>query len=135
MEKEFENSGISEILDSLDKNIDIVFRHQMLFSLYRSIPRDYGMGVLMNEVDVHTLGYIQENPGILAKQIAEMTYRSKGTVSLSLSKLEEQGFLAQRVNPDKKSERNLYLTPAGEEVCRRHREYDRKTTCNYIMEL
>ena len=50
----------------------------MLFSLYRSIPRDYGMDVLMSEVDVHTLGYIQEHPGILAKQIAEMTYRSKG---------------------------------------------------------
>ncbi len=135
MEKEFDVSDISEILDSLDKKIDIVFRHQMLFSLYRSIPRDYGMGVLMSEVDVHTLGYIQENPGILAKQIAEMTYRSKGTVSLSLSKLEEQGFLEQRINPEKKSERNLYLTPAGEEVCRRHREYDRKTTYNYIMEL
>lgn len=135
MEKEYEGSGITEILNSLDEKIDIVFRHQMLFSLYRSIPRDYGMGILMSEVDVHTLGYIQENPGILAKKIAEMTYRSKGTVSLSLSKLEEQGLLEQRINPEKKSERNLYLTPAGEEVCRRHREYDRKVTCEYIMEL
>ena len=135
MEKTYKSPDIEEILTSLDEKIDIVFRHQMLFSLYRSIPRDYGRGYLMSEVDVHTLGYIQENPGILAKQIAEMTYRSKGTVSLSLSKLEEQGLLEQRVNPKKKSERNLYVTPAGEEVCRRHREYDRKTTYAYIMDL
>ncbi len=32
MKKEFDVSDISEILDSLDKKIDIVFRHQMLFS-------------------------------------------------------------------------------------------------------
>ena len=69
MKKEFDVSDISEILDSLDKKIDIVFRHQMLFSLYRSIPRDYGMDVLMSEVDVHTLGYIQEHPGILAYRL------------------------------------------------------------------
>ena len=135
MEKKYEGSDINDILSSLDEKVDIVFQHQMLFSLYRSIPRDYGMGFLMSEVDVHTLGYIQENPGILAKQIAEMIYRSKGTVSLSLTRLEEQGFLEQRVNPDKKSERNLYVTPAGEEVCNRHREFDRKITYGYIMEL
>lgn len=133
MEKH-ETGDIKDILDNLDEKIDIIFRHQMLFSLYRAIPRDYGMGY-MSEVDVHTLGYIETNPGILAKRIAEMTYRSKGTVSLSLAKMEEKGLIEQRVNPDKKSERNLYLTEKGKEVCRVHREYDRRTTINYLLKL
>ncbi len=43
----------------------------------------------MSEVDVHTLGYIQEHPGILATDCGD-DLPPKGTVSLSLSKLEEQ---------------------------------------------
>lgn len=135
MKNDYSSKDIQDIFESLDDKIDIVFRHQMLFSLYRAIPRDYDVGYFMGEVDVHTLGYIEAEPGILAKEIARKTYRSKGTVSVSLAKLEEEGFIEQRVNPNKKSERNLYITPKGAQLCKRHREYDRRTTYNYILRL
>lgn len=135
MSEGYQSGDVKDLLESLDEKIDIVFRHQMLFSLYRAIPKDYDLGFFMSEVDVHTLGYIEEEPGILAKKIAEKTYRTKGTVSLSLAHLEELGLIEQRVNPQKRSERNLYITEKGAEVCRRHREYDRRVTYNYILRL
>nr|WP_325195743.1 MarR family transcriptional regulator [uncultured Oscillibacter sp.] len=135
MDSEYKGKDISDILDNLDEKIDIVFRHQMLFSLYRSIPRDYGDGVFMSEVDVHMLGFIEDEPGIIAKKLADMTYRTKGTISSSLSRLEKDGYIEQRVNPENRSERNLFLTEKGMEVCRRHHEYDRKVTYGYILRL
>lgn len=135
MNTKYESGEIASLLENLDEKVDIVFRHQMLFSLYRSIPRDYDLGFFMSEVDIHTLGFIEKEPGILAKKIARLTYRTKGTVSSILSRLEEGGFIEQRVNPENRSERNLFVTPKGAEVCRKHREYDRRVTYQYILRL
>lgn len=121
--------------EDIDKKVDIIFRHQMLFSLYRSVPRDYGTGSLLGEVEVHMLSFIKDNPKILAKEIAELTYRTKSTVSLSLSKLENEGLIKQKINPKNKSERNLNITKKGIEVCRIHKEFDRKMTKEYIERL
>lgn len=135
MRSDYKSQEIADIFANLDEKVDIVFRHQMLFSLYRSIPRDYGLGFFMSEVDIHTLGFIDAEPGILAKKIVKLTYRTKGTVSSILSRLEKEGFIEQRVNPKNRSERNLYVTPKGAEVCKKHREYDRQVTYRYILRL
>lgn len=135
MDKEYTSKDINDIFDNLDEKIDIVFRHQMLFSEYRSIPRDYGLGFFMNEIDIHTLGFIDAEPGIIAKKLAQLTYRTKGTVSVIISRLEKEGFVKQVINPKNKSERKLFVTEKGAHVCKKHREYDRQVTCNYILKL
>lgn len=135
MKPDYKNKDVADIFKNLDEKIDIVFRHQMLFSLYRSIPRDYDLGFFMSEVDIHTLGFIEGEPGIIAKKLSELTYRTKGTISAIVSRLEKDGFIEQRVNPENKSERNLYVTQKGAYVCKKHREYDRRVTYGYILKL
>lgn len=135
MSSDFKSKDINDIFENLDEKIGIIFRHQMLFSLYRSIPRDYDLGFFMSEVDIHTLGFIEAEPGIIAKKLAELTYRTKGTVSVIVSRLEKEGLIEQRVNPENKSERNLYITSKGQYVCKKHREYDRRITYNYMLKL
>ena len=127
-------SSASNIFEDLDEKVDIVFRHQMLMDTYASIPRDYDVGFFMSEIEVHALGFIERNPGITAKTLGELTYRTKGTISTMLSNLEKGGFIEQRVNPDNMREHNLYLTEKGLLVSTHHTAYDRKTTANYIME-
>lgn len=133
MATNFKNRDINDIFTDLDEKVGIVFRHQMLMSVYQSIPRDYDLGFFMSEVEIHALGFIQREPGMTAKRLGQLTYRTKGTISAMISHLEKEGFLEQRINPDNMRERNLYLTPKGEFVCERHTAFDRRTTCDYLM--
>lgn len=132
MKPDFKNQN--DIFSDLEQKVDIVFRHQMLMSVYQSIPRDYDLGFFMSEVDVHSLNFIQKDPGLTAKRLGELTYRTKGTISAMVNRLEKDGFLEQRTNPDNLRERHLYLTPKGEFICGQHAAFDRRTTCNYLME-
>lgn len=121
--------------ENLEEKVDIIFRYNMLMDQYSSLPRDYGLGSFMSEVDIHSLSFIEKEPGITAKEIARRTYRTKGTVSLMLSRLEADGFLEQKVNPNNQRERNLYLTPKGQFVCQQHAAYDRRVTVDYLTEV
>ncbi|NMM63383.1 MarR family transcriptional regulator [Clostridium sp. P21] len=131
---DFHSKDVNDIFANLDKKVGIVFRHQMLMSVYQSIPRDYDLGFFMSEVEIHALGFIQKEPGMTAKRLGQLTYRTKGTISSMLSHLEKEGFLEQRINPENMRERRLYLTSKGEFVCEQHDAFDRRTTYNYLME-
>jgi DNA-binding MarR family transcriptional regulator len=126
---------INDMFSNLDEKVKIVFRHQMLMNVYQSIPREYDTGFFMSEIEIHTLGFIQQSPGITAKQICKLTYRTKGTISAMLSKLEKDGFIEQHINPKNMRERNLYLTDSGELACKKHTAFDRKTTADYLMAI
>lgn len=134
MEKNFDGKNVNDIFTNLDEKVDIVFRHQMLMSVYQSIPRDYNLGYFMSEVEIHALGFIQKEPGMTAKRLGQLTYRTKSTISTMVTHLEKEGFLEQRINPSNLRERNLFLTQKGEFVCIQHTAFDRSTTCAYLME-
>ncbi len=131
----FSGKDVNDIFTNLDEKVDIVFRHQMLMSVYQSIPRDYNLGFFMSEVEIHALGFIRKEPGMTAKRLGKLTYRTKSTISAMVSHLEKEGFLEQRINPDNMRERNLFLTQKGEYVCIQHTAFDRSTTCSYLMEV
>ena len=132
---DFDNKNINDMISDIDEKINIIFRHKMLMSAYESLPRDYDLGFFMNEIEAHCIGFIHDTPGITAKQLCEITDRTKGTISNMLSKLEKEGFIEQQKNPENMRERNLFLTEKGEHACQQHRAYDRKITCNYLIEI
>lgn len=123
------------IMSNLDEKVEIIYRHQTLMSDYSSIPRDYGTGYLMSEVEAHTLGYIQEETGLTATRLAEITNRTKGTISQVVGKLEDQGLIYREVNPDNKREYRLFVTEEGLRFCIQHKAYDRERTLWIISEL
>lgn len=111
--------------NDLNEIVDIIYKHQYLLAEYSSIPRDYGNGFLMTEVEAHTLGFIRDQEGITVTKLARNTHRTKGGISKLISKLESKG-LVKRVNePNNKRTYRLYLTEDGEQACETHREYDR----------
>lgn len=125
----------ASVFDHLEEKVDIIFRYNMLMNQYQSLPRDYGLGNYMSEVDIHSLSFIERHPGMTAKDLAQMTYRTKGTISLMLSRLEADGFIEQRVNEKNLRERKLFLTAKGKFVCEQHSAYDRRVTINYLTEV
>jgi len=124
---------VSSLFQDLDEKVDAIFRYNMLMTIYASIPRDYGTGNYVNEIEAHTIRFIHRKPGITAKEICHLTYRTKGTISTLLSHLEQKGYILQKINPDNKRERNLFLTEAGEALNEKHSYFDRKTTMEYLL--
>ena len=127
--------GILKTLNDLNEKVDIIYKHQCLLADYSSTPRDYGTGYLMTEIEAHTLGFISNQYGITATQLALETNRTKGAVSQLISKLESKG-LVERVNePDNKRIYRIYLTEEGKRACEIHRAYDRANMLDMINKM
>lgn len=126
---------IEDMLTNLDEKTDLIFTHQMIMGSYQSISRDYGTGLYMSETEAHALLYIERNPGITAKRVAEIMHRTKGTISLAINFLEKNGLITQEVNPENRRERNLFLTEKGKNACEKHSAYDRKMTSEILIKL
>ncbi len=127
--------SVRNTIDGLNEKVDIIYKHQCLLADYSSTPRDYGTGYLMTEVEAHTLGFISDQYGITATQLARETNRTKGAVSQLISKLEEKG-LVERVNePENKRMYRIYLTEEGRRACDIHRAYDRSNMLEMINKM
>lgn len=135
MSQQVNSFSIDALLDDLDEKIDIAFRNQLIMAIYQSIPRKYSEDLTLTEIEMHALGYIQKTPGITAKRLGELMYRTKGTISSIVNRLAENGFLEQKINPDNRRERCLYLTPKGNAACVQHIAFDRKKTSEFIIYL
>ena len=131
----FKSKDINEVFANLDEKVDFVFRNQMIMSVYQSLPKDYDGGLFINEIEAHILGFIHRKPGITAKEICKLIFRTKGTVSTMLSHLEEEGYVEQRVNQANQKERNLFLTSKGERAHQQHILYDRRVTSDFIIAM
>lgn len=133
-ESTFTNQS-DNIYADLEGKAKAIYNYTLVVNAYQALRRNYGLGYFMSQADIHTLSFIEENPGMTAKQLTELTFKTKGTISTTLSHLEHDGYIEQRINPDNRRERNLYLTEKGKLVCKQHTTYDRQTTAEYLAEL
>lgn len=91
-------------------------------------PIDYGTGEKFNSVEVHTLSYIAEFPGISATEIAREWNRTKGAVSQIIKKLLSRGLIIREKKEGNDKTVCLYVTEEGKRLDAAHRAYD---TRNY----
>ncbi len=119
------NGNVQSALNNLNEKVDIIYKHQSLLSEYSSTPRDYGTGYLMTEVEAHTIGFIDDQRGITATELAEQTHRTKGAISQLIAKLEAKGLVRREVEETNKRTYRIYLTDEGMRACDIHRAYDR----------
>ena len=119
------NGNVQSALKNLNEKVDIIYKHQSLLSEYSSTPRDYGTGYLMTEVEAHTIGFIDDQCGITATELAEQTHRTKGAISQLIAKLEAKGLVRREAEETNKRTYRIYLTDEGKRACEIHRAYDR----------
>lgn len=86
--------------------------------------RDYGTGDIYTSVEVHTVKYIGDNPGITVTEMARDYGRTKGAVSQILKKLEDKELVYRETDPRNSNKQFLYVTKKGEELNEIHRQYD-----------
>ncbi|MBQ3588201.1 MAG: MarR family transcriptional regulator [Oscillospiraceae bacterium] len=115
-------------IDALYKELNVYADQEYVFAIfyerYINQLRDYGNGVLINMVEVHTLTMIADQPGITVNELAKQWRRTKGAVSQNVKKLSRKGLI--RKERSEKDSRNvhLYVTELGQELADLHKKYD-----------
>lgn len=123
------------IIDDLNEKVDAVYRHGTLQERYSNIPQDYGMGFVLTESEAHTLGYVCQRGEATVTELAEFSFRTKGTISKILKKLEEKA-LVQRAQKEG-NRKWVYFTPTlkGHQANDVHKAYDQWATSRMIEAL
>jgi MarR family transcriptional repressor of mepA len=62
------------------------------------------------------LGFLEQNPGSIQRDIAQMTRTSAASVSSLLQGLEARGLIERRTEPGNERSKRVYATPAGIEL-------------------
>ena len=114
---------------------DFTDRYQQVGLDHHKELHDYGTGELYTSTEVHLVTRIEENPGITAVKIAEVTYRTKSAVSQMLSKLESKGLIYKEKDPGNGKQQLLYVTAKGRHLSLCHKAYDEAMMGAPIQEL
>lgn len=112
-------------IEKMYTNVEAVDIIHQVANIYVStkIPRDYGTGEEYTSVEVHTLKYVADHPGVTVTELARAYGKTKGAISQMLKKLEGKGLIF-RENSGKDRRYPLYLTDKGKNLDQAHREFD-----------
>ncbi len=127
--------SIIDVMEDLNRKVDAVYRHSTLLERYATIPRDYGEGFVLTEPEAHILGYVCQMKEATVTDLANFSFRTKGSMSKMLKKLEENG-LVRRCKRDGNN-KLVYIspTPMGLRANQIHQAYDRAATSVMLEEL
>ena len=122
---QFDNKAeIDRMYAQLSPRADLVYSFVTVYDAYINEPRDYGTGLLINMVEVHTLTMIADAPGITVSELSKMWSRTKGAVSQNVTKLEKKGLVFRRRDENNAKIIHLYVTEEGEKLSTAHKMYD-----------
>ena len=77
-----------------------------------------------NMIEMHTLTYIDDLPGITATELSKMWHKSKSSISQTIKKLMEAGYVEKRYEEDNEKSAHLYATEKGRRLSSTHKAYD-----------
>jgi DNA-binding MarR family transcriptional regulator len=130
---------IDRMFQTMSLRADELYKFVLLYGDYISMKRDYGTGYEIGMIEAHTLTYIEEHPGVTVNDLTKVWNKTKGTVSLMVTRLEEAGFVTkQRENGNQRTV-HLYVTESGERLSLAHKKFDisdiAETTASLLKEL
>ncbi len=118
-----------------DEKVELLYQYQSVMNSYSQILRDYGSGVMLSEVEAHTLNYIKWEEGLTATRLVEITGKTKSGISQILRRLEDHGLIRREVNDRNRREYHIYLTDLGHRTYHCHCNYDRTAVFSQIQYL
>jgi len=117
-----------EFIDSTFKQLNDrhnnVYQFVMRYSDYINTPHDYGTGYAISMTEVHTLTYIEENPGTTITELAQYWSKTKSALSQTVGKLVEKGLVSKNKADNNAKSILLYVTEEGKLLSKAHKLYD-----------
>lgn len=111
-----------------DQEIELLL-NQALKDMFYSVLRlqEKSVSKLANgnlsRTEMHALEIVQDIPDATLTQIADILGITKATVSVSVNRLVEKGYLIKTRAEDDKRKSILQLTDEGEAMCKKHTQF------------
>lgn len=116
----------NEYLETSISAMEDVYRFVLnTYDVYNT-PRDYGNGVVLTMVEMHTLVMVAEEPGLRITDLARKWNRTLGAASKAVNRLQKKGYVRKTHLPGNDKAIHVYATETGAELVRFHHQYDRE---------
>jgi DNA-binding MarR family transcriptional regulator len=92
----------------------------------KKVPRDYGIGFLLNHAEVHLLDTINQHQGENTSQLALRNGITKGAIAQITKKLLEKGLIRSYQTPENKKEVYFELTNLGKKAVAGHDRHHKR---------
>lgn len=90
-----------------------------------------------NMMEIHTLTYIDDCPGITATELSKLWHKSKSAISQVIKRLVDSGYVEKRFKENNEKSVCLYATDKGKRLSSVHKAYDVADitqTTSYLIE-
>ncbi|MGF0095290.1 MarR family transcriptional regulator [Peptoniphilus sp. SGI.035] len=121
---EFSDFNINEVFHSINNVYSEMYKFVLLYNDYIFSTHSYGVDIKFSMIEVHTLTYIEDNPGITSTELVEYWHKSKSSISQILKRLEEHNLIRKEASIENKRFKLLYVTEKGKKVNDEHRKFD-----------
>ena len=119
-----DDSFIDQTFHTLNERHNSIYQFVMRYNDYILSVHDYGEGIPMTMIEVHTLTYIEEHPGVTVTELAKYWGKTKGALSQTASRLAEWGLITKEKKEDNAKNVCLYPTEQGIRLSKSHKLYD-----------
>lgn len=126
---------IERLYQKLSPSMDIVYPYISMYNDFMLRQRDYGTGLMISMVEIHTLTMIAEKPGITTNELAKMWRRTKGAISQNVTKLEQKGLIFRQRCTEDARVLHLYVTEEGKNLVLLHKDYDYRENIQMLTYL
>ena len=127
--------AIDSIFQLLNSRYTQLYRFVMRYNKYIHSSHRYGDVEPLTMIEVHTLTYIEDNPGITPSDLVRYWELTKGAISQILSRLCDRGFITKEKAPDNAKTVLLYATDEGRRISLAHKLYDIKDISKTMSHL
>lgn len=116
--------GLNEVYQKLNERADLVYDFVIKYYSYIYSNHGYGSELNFTMMEIHTLTYIEDNPGVTATELAQIWCKTKSAVSQTLKNLVDQDLVERRHAENNSKTILLYATEKGKRISCVHKAYN-----------
>lgn len=109
----------------------VILYHNFIYSHHTYENENFNM------MEIHTLTYIDDSPGITATELSKKWHKSKSAISQVVKRLVGCGYVEKRYKENNEKSVCLYVTEKGQRLSSIHKAYDVADitqTTSYLIE-
>lgn len=129
-------SDIDHAYSKLNVRAQLLYEFVILYHNYIYEQHTYN-AANYNMIEIHILTCIGDMPGITATDLSKMWHKSKSSISQTIKKLVEEGYVEKCYSENNEKNLCLYLTEKGKRLSDVHKAYDVADitqTTSYLIE-
>lgn len=127
---------LDRIYQQLNKRADLVYDFVIRYHSYIYANHGYGSGYEFTMMEIHTLTYIADNPGVTITELSGIWCKTKSAVSQTVKKLVDMDLVERQCKENNSKTILLSATDKGKRISNVHKAYDVADitqTTNYLL--